>query len=82
MKVWNIYQFCKQDEPLLDFLKISAEEMPEIPVEIDFLQFSGSQEIYICGICYNGINIKSFLSSQSIQYFYNLVEKELENERT
>lgn len=82
MKVWNIYQFSKQDGRLLDFLKLQAEETSEIPVEIDFLQFSGSQEIYICGICYNGINIKSFLSSQSIQYFYNLVEKELENERT
>ena len=82
MKIWNIYQFNKQDGKLLDFLNLQVEKTPEIPVEIDFLQFSGSREIYILGVCYHDLNIKSFLSLQTIQYFTNLIEKELENERT
>ena len=37
MKIWNIYQFNKQDKELLCRLKISSETTSEIPVEIDFM---------------------------------------------
>ena len=53
MKIWNIYQFNKQDKELLSRLKISSETTSELPVENDFLKFSGSREVYIRHFFYN-----------------------------
>ena len=82
MKIWNIYQLNKQDKELLSRLKISSETTSEIPVEIDFLKFSGSREVYIRHVFYNEIDIKPFLSLQTIQYYTSRIEEDLQNERT